>query len=108
VCVCAHVSGEHVEGHDMLVCILREDDGRVLLGGLSDLRRGGVPGARRRLALLGGVHLLDAPALAPLELLPLGVRDLDGVRHAARQRPLERRALRVPRERRLQICHAGR
>ena len=89
----AHVAGEHVEGDDVLVGVLREDDGSVLLGRLPHL---GVP----RL-LLGGVHLLDAPPLLALKLLSLSVRDPHRVRHPARQRALERRPLRVPGERRL-------
>jgi len=56
----------------------------------------------RLLLGFGGVHLLDAPSLLALELLPLGVRDLDPIRDPARERPLERRPLRVPRERFLQ------
>lgn len=100
-----HSAGEHVEGDDVLVGVLREDDGGILVGRAADLGDGGVAGPLR---VGGGVHLLDAPALLPLELVPLGVRDPHRVRHPARQRPLERRPLRVPRERRLQPRRTGR
>jgi hypothetical protein len=86
----------------VLVGVLREDYGSILLRRLPHLGVLGVPGSLRLILGLGGVHLLDAPSLLALKLLPLGVRDPHPVRDPARQRPLERRPLRIPRERFLQ------
>jgi len=86
----------------VLVGVLREDYGSILLRRLPHLGVLGVSWSLRLLLGLGGVHLLDAPSLLALELLPLGVRDLHPVRDPARERPLERRPLRVPGERFLQ------
>lgn len=82
--VAADLAGHHVEPLDVGDGLLRVDDRRILV-----LHRG-------RLLLLHGP---DDPPLPALEALPVGVHHPLRVRHAAQQRPLERRPGGVVRER---------